>query len=128
MGLQGTIAAGIATADTVTKSLQANVTHEAWTGNDGYGVPEYASGVTLTMLVEQRQELVRDFKGVETVSTSKLTNIAPITANGSANRQEPVDPRDRFTLPDGSTQYVAAVGGLVNPDISAPYMLEVWLG
>ena len=105
MGLQGTIAAGIATADTVTKSLQANVTHEAWTGNDGYGVPEYASGVTLTMLVEQRQEQVRDIKGVE-----------------------PVDPRDRFTLPDGSTQYVAAVGGLVNPDISAPYMLEVWLG
>ena len=96
MGLQTTVASGIATAKSVTASLQDDITIAPWTGNSRTG--------------------------------AKVTILQPITANGTSGRTEPVDPRDKVTLPDGTVGPILDVAGLVNPDTGYPYMFEIWLG
>ena len=41
---------GISIANTVTASLQATVTHKAFSSDDGYGKPTYATGVSLSLI------------------------------------------------------------------------------
>lgn len=131
MGLADIVRSGIAVANTLTETLQATVTHEAWIGNktDGYAGPRYAEGIARAALVDQTRKLRRLSNGEEVVQQASITFLTPIAANGATNRREPVDPRDRFTLPDGKTGPILdVIGGLVDPSTNAPYMLEVILG
>ena len=62
------------------------------------------------------------------MSKTKLTFVRPIPDEGTAGRREPIDPRDKITLPDGTAGPIINTGGLVSGGTGKPYMLEVWLG
>ena len=128
MGLQTTVASGIATAKSVTASLQDDITIAPWTSNDRTGAPSYGTAVTYPALVEWKQKMLKDRSGRDVVTQTKVTILQPITANGTSGRTEPVDPRDKVTLPDGTVGPILDVAGLVNPDTGYPYMFEIWLG
>jgi hypothetical protein len=130
MGLADIVRNGVALANRLTADLQAEVTHEAWTGQDDTGAPTYASAKTRTAIVERRQRLRRSPSGQELMSRHVVAFLAPIAANGAADRQEPIDPRDRITLPDGSTGPIIDVVSTVDSESATGhgYMYEVYLG
>ena len=79
-------------------------------------------------VVERRQRLIRTATGEQVMSRHRILFPRPIAANGASTRQEPIDPRDVLTLPDGDTGPILEVTGVVDPSTSAPYSFEVWMG
>lgn len=128
MGLQTTVASGIATAKSVTASLQDNITIAPWTSNDRTGAPSYGTAVTYPALVEWKQKMTKDRRGRDVETQTKVTILQPITATVATGRKNPLDPRDKVTLPDGTVGPILDVAGLLNPDTGYPYMFEIWLG
>lgn len=128
MAFDDLIRTGVALADSLTAPLQASVTHEAYTGMDGFGKKVYATGVARPALVERKNKERRKPDGRTIITTAMITFLRPIAANGAAGRQEPVDTRDRITLPDGSTDPIADVEALLDPDTGAGYYTTVYLG
>ena len=128
MSLAGTIKQTIATAHGVVSSLEETVKHEAWIGQDGMGSAQYGAPVNRLALVEQALQSRRLADGRIVEVQAKLTILEEVAANGAADRTEPVDPRDRFTLADGSTGPVLDVKGLRNPESATPFLLEIYLG
>lgn len=128
MGLASIISNALATADIITADLQPVVSFEAWIGNDGAGGNTYAAAIPTKAIVENKMRLMRDTQGEDKETTHLITIIRPIAPNGAANRSEPIDPRDRFTLPDGSTGPIIAIEGLINRATNAPFFAQIWLG
>ena len=128
MGLDSILRNAIATANSVTSSLQSTILHEAWIGQDGYGKPTYATGVQRQAIVEMRQRRRPLPDGRELIQEAHITFVQPIAANGASERREPIDPRDRITLPSGLTGPIHDVRGVVDPGTNQPYLLEVVLG
>ena len=127
MGLSATIANVIEVANRVTADLQDTCTLTRYTGVNAFSEPTFAAGISVQALVEYKQERVRAASGDDILSSAKITIFGPVTAEGSANRREPIDPRDKITLPDGEIATPIDVEGLGRPSTNAPYMLEVWL-
>jgi hypothetical protein len=125
VGLADIVRGAVAIANNVTSSLQAIVTHEAWIGSDKYGKPIYDSPISRPAIVDRKTASIG---GQQIVQNTSVTFIYPITAQGAADRQEPVDPRDRITLPDGWTGPIVNVNGLVDPLTGMPYLYQVSLG
>lgn len=128
MGLDAIVRSGVALANRITDSLQVDVTHEAWTGDDKYVKPTFAAAVTRSAIVEMRPRLRRLASGKEVMAYAVVTFLVPIAANGAAGRREPIDPRDRITLPDGFTGPILEAVGVTDPTTNRPYVLEVVLG
>lgn len=128
MGFDDLVRSGINLANTLTSTLQVTVTHEAWTGKDVHGKPSYAAGVNRNAIVEHKQRWVRGRDSNVIATMPVVTILGPITANGASGRKEPLDPRDRITLPDGRTGPIMDVKFIVDPDTGYPYMYEVTLG
>jgi hypothetical protein len=128
MALDSILRSGVALANRMTGSLQAVVTHEAWTGTDTFNKPTYATAVSRPAIVDlnQRRSIERD--GTVIVSRASITFLSPIAANGASGRREPIDPRDRLTLPDGTTGPILEVAGAVDPTTGYPYAPTVALG
>jgi hypothetical protein len=118
MGLDAIVRRAVAKANTITASLQVEVTHEARTGQDTYGAPTFAAAVARPAIVERKQKLIRDTNGQERLSQHKVTFLQPVT----------LDVRDRITLPDGTTGPILDIAGLVDAGTNAPYYAEVLLG
>ena len=127
-GFADIIRSGVALADSLTTTLQPTVLHAAWTGNDGTGGYTYASAVKRPALVERKQKMVRKASGEEVLSTHAVYFLRPIKNNGATGRQEPIDPRDRITLPDGTTSNILTVSSFIDKDSGAGYFHEVYLG
>lgn len=115
-------------ANSLTADLQATVSHEAWIGQDSRGKPNYDDPVSRQAVVDFRQVRRRLADGSETLQAAKLTFVGPITANGATGRREPIDNRDRITLPNGYTGPIVEVLGVVDPTTNAPYAIDVVLG
>ena len=130
MSLADILRSGIATINTITADgeLQVDVTLEAWTGSDSHGAPTYAAGVTIPAIVEMKNRLINIANGEQVQSRATVTFVRPVTANGATGRREPIDPRDKITLPDGETGPILDVQGVFDSSTDAPYMLEVFLG
>lgn len=128
MGLDSIIRSGVATIDAVTASLQVSVTHAAWTGHGNYAEPTYATGVARKAIVVFKQRMRKLGNGQEVLQQASVVFPRPIAANGTADRREPIDPRDKLTLPNGYTGPILDVQGVVDPLTNAPYSLEVILG
>lgn len=136
MGLGALVRNAVATANSLTggtDGLQAEITHEPWTGLDGYGKPSYGSAVTRTAVVElvsqhARPAAVRLDSGEVLVVRATVTILSPITANAASGRKGPVDPRDRITLPDGTTGPILTINAPVDPATAAPYFYEIGIG
>lgn len=131
MSLAGVVRGAVRLARRVTKSVQAKVTHEAWTGQDATTKPTFAPGVPLQAIVEQGPLPFRNALGETIVVRAVLHILEPVEANGAAQREEPIDPRDRITLPNGVVgapiRGTATIGDLVDPVTGAPYFHTVAL-
>jgi hypothetical protein len=129
MGLAGLVRKSVALANKLTKDLQVPVIHEAWIGNDTtYGTPLYAAPIRRLALVEMKQRTLRSNTGMEITQRATVTFLYPIPANGAADRQEPLDIRDKLTLPSGYSGPIRIIEGLENNYPDSPYLLEVILG
>ena len=118
MSLATILSGGISVANTITDSLQATITHAAFSSDDGYGKPTYATGVSRTAIVERRQKYIRTMAGDEKLSLAKLTFPYPVTINE----------RDKITLPDSTVMPILRIDGVVDPTTNAEFMVELELG
>jgi len=128
MGLASVIRKGVAILDKQTTDLQEPVEYHAWEGIGDYGEAEYAAAVMIPAIVEEKQMLRRMADGSEIAQKASITIPRPIRPNGAANRREPVDPRDKFILPNGFTGPILYVNGVIDPSTNAPYSYEIVLG
>ena len=129
MAFDDLIRTGVALADTLTGSLQDNVTHEAWTGRDGpTGDDTWAAGVSRQAIVSRKSRRHMSSTGQELLTSAKILFPRPIAANGASGRVEPIDGRDIITLSDGFTGPVVDVEAIMDPDTNAGYYTTVWLG
>ena len=125
MGFDDLVRSGIATARSLTRSLLVPVQHEAWISKDVHAKPTYATAVNRQALVEHVQEWMRTRDGNTLVAVPKVTFLEPIADNGASGRAEPIDPRDRLTLPDGAVLVQLKVEFLMDPETNRPYLYEV---
>lgn len=108
--------------------LLAPVLHEAWTGQDEYGAPTYDEAVTLQAMVQEGTNQVRTRAGEVITTRACISFLEPVAANGAGGRREPIDPRDRFTLPSGYTgPIVDNVGAMLAGTSSVAPISVVWL-
>jgi hypothetical protein len=129
MALADVIRGGVAGLNTQLATLQVNVTHEAWIGHaDGFGGPMFAPPVALLALVQEGTNQKRTPTG-ETITTRACVSfLQPVPPNGATGRREPIDPRDRITLPSGLTgPLVENPGAMVDPSTGRPYISVFWL-
>lgn len=130
MGFGTLIRSGISLAHSLTSGedgIQVQVSHLAWTGQDVYGNPTFASPVTRNALLNRKVRLLeKDGRTIELRSI--LTFLQPIPANGASGRQEPIDTRDKFIEPDGSYGEIVDIGGLVDRSTGHGYYHKVWIG
>lgn len=118
MSLATILQDGISIANDVTASLQADVTHKAFSSVDGYGKITYATGVARTAIVERRQKYVRTANGEEKLSLARILFLTPVS----------VDERDLFTLPDSTEMPILLISGPVDGTTDAEFVVEVELG
>jgi hypothetical protein len=128
MGLGDTLRNAVRIVDSVTADIQATVQHEAWIGQDGRGKPSYAAAVARACAVSMDQRQVEDFEGRLRIARTRLTFPRDIAPNGATGRIEPIDPRDRITLPDGTTGPILNVKGFVDRATNRPFAITVFLG
>ena len=128
MSLLTVIQKSIAVADKITQPLQATVEHTAWVSADSYGSSVYAAAVERKALIDQRQQRRRTTSGEVISVASRLTFLKPIEEHGADGRTEPIDRRDVFTLPDGTTGPVVDVEGFTDAETGHPLVTDVWLG
>jgi hypothetical protein len=128
MGLADVLRAGVKTINAVTSDLQAAVTIEPWIGQDTYGVPKYGSPMSFTAVVDTREQDKRDPLGNVVSLRALVIVLVPVPPNGAPGRREPVDPRDKVNLPDGSTGPIVGVAGFIDGGTGKPYFHEIWIG
>lgn len=87
--------AGIQIADQLTAGVQCDVTYEAYVTEDGDGDEEYDDPVTVACVLDQT-------KRQKTTSSGRVeTVIATLTFPRALSFT--IGPKDRITLPDGTT-------------------------
>lgn len=127
-GLADIVRQGVALADSLTQTLQPTVLHEAWIGDAGDGTPIFAPAQTRAAIIERRQRMIRNARGEEVRTAHTISILRPVSANGAPGRDEPIDARDRFTIPDGSFGPILAVESFTDKDTSSGYFHVVYLG
>lgn len=131
MGLGAVVRSAVAVANDITADLQDTITIEQWTANatDGYPGKSYDSSISVSAIIEQGPRPFRTREG-EVIQAAAVINILqPIAANGATGRVEPIDPRDRITLPDGYADTpIMGASGLVDPSTGRPYYYQIALG
>ena len=90
----------------------------------------YGAGKTLQAIVELITMFPRPAlaTGKHVTPRARLTLLSLPKANGADGRIEPIDARDRFTLPNGLVAQVLTIDGVMDPDTDAPYSVSVWVG
>jgi hypothetical protein len=114
-------------ADGMTESLQGAATIAYWTGQDGDRKASYATAVPLPAICEQKMRALRTKQGDTIVVGATVIIPRPLTAQGATGRKEPIDPRDRITLPNGYTAPIVTTDGLIDSGTGLPYFLVVGL-
>lgn len=129
-GLAAAISSAVTVVNAQTASLQVQVIHEPWVGDkSGLGESDYGSPVGRSALVQEGVLHHKKPDGQVITTKARISFLGPVEPNGALGRQEPIDPRDNFTLPSGLTgQIILEVPGvLLNPETNAPYVRTVWL-
>lgn len=105
MSLANVIANAIATAKSVTASIQVSITRKACTGWSGGNRTYSATSTTHSVLVEHKEKMVRGRDNQSQLSKTQVYFLEPIN----------LTMEDEFTLPDGSKPQIMAIEGLLNP-------------
>jgi hypothetical protein len=126
MGLLQIVRSGIKIADKATKDLQATVTFERMTGNNG-SENTYANPVNLRAIVSNKQQIVRTTSGELSQSQTSILFL-DIDALLSATNNNGVREQDRITPPDGDVGPILALGGFVDRETGKPVATKVYLG
>jgi len=108
--------------------LQVNVVHEPWIGQDGRVKPIFDTAVTRPALVQFRRPQQLRSEGQQIAARVILSFFGPVAPNGAIGRREPFDPRDKITLPDGTTGPIVDVQSMPAPDTNEPLLTVVYLG
>lgn len=129
-GLAASIRSGIAAWKRATSSAQGVVTFEAWIADsDSKGTRVYADPVPLLALIQRNPGDQEHPAGDELRTLAIVTFLEALPPVGAAGRDEPIDTRDRITLPDGSSGPITATkGGWIDPATGLPYMGQATLG
>lgn len=104
------------------------VTHEAWIGQDGYGKPSYAAPVSRQAVVGEDGRRFNTDGGDVVASRARISFVGAVEPNGAEGRDEPIDSRDRLTLPGGITGPLLDVAGTTDPTTGSPFSLTAWIG
>jgi len=129
MALADVVRGAVASVSALTSGLKVNVTHEAWIGHaDAYAGPAYAAPVLLPALVQEGTNQRRLPTGEVITARACVSFLEPVAPNGAVGRREPIDPRDRVTLPSGLTGPLTEnPGAMVDPTTGRPYLSVFWL-
>ena len=128
MTLAAAIRAALGAANAATASLQVDVQHQQWVGQDEAGGPTYDVPVPRKAFLLEGASHAERPDGSVVVTKAKVGFAGPIEHHGADGRQEPIDPRDLFALPSGLEGHAIDVPGtFVNPETGAPYVRTVWL-
>ncbi len=136
MALSDVVRNAIKTADGITKPFQVIVKHYAWIETDMKGEFEYDPEYVNRECLSQKKRARQRFEATSEISqVTVLTFLGPIAEHGAAGRQEPIDPRDKIILPDGTTGPLSDIGrrselqgGLDDPTTNQPYLFQVTIG
>jgi hypothetical protein len=128
MSLADDVREAVATIDEETKDLQAVVLWYPWIRDDGMGKKIYGGPIPLDAIVNKMSKLVKTANGQEVVATTYIGILEEVAPNGAPKRHEPIDERDKFVLPDGTSGTILKVDGLIDAGTNAPYFSEVYLG
>lgn len=129
MGLDAIVRNAIRIGKQAAGDLIVTVQHEPWIGADMYKQPSYAAAEDRAAIVDVRREQIAGGGDTETVQNIVVTFLDPFVAQGADGRREPVDPRDRITLPDGTVAPIVEIrGSALDPTTNLPFMVEVVLG
>lgn len=123
MRLDRIIRRGVALADRITDSLQAEVIHYHWSGDDqadqdATGDKIFPSPVTRKAIVTLKQQFIRTSAGEDAVARAQVTFLSPVD----------VHMQDQIILPDGTTGPILDITGPVDPSTGRAYTIDVWLG
>lgn len=120
---------GIKIAHNLTKGVQGEIQHYAWTGQDGYGKPTYPiSPVSLLCVIDRTNKVITVNGQLVTISAT-LTFVGDVAPNGATGRREPIDPRDKIILPDGFTApIIDTPGSVTDPVTGRGFIQSVMLG
>jgi hypothetical protein len=91
--------------------LFVDVSYEAWIGADAYNKPTFDPPVVRKAIVQEGTRQIRTPGGEEIAVRACISFFEPILPNGASGRREPVDPRDRLTLPSGYTGQIVDNNG-----------------
>lgn len=127
MSLATLVRSGVKIANRTTASLQVTVQHRPWISQNGLGTDLYGSTVRRKAIVSQREDSIED-RGEIIRTIAYVLLLKPVTPNGATGRIEPVDKRDLFVLPDGTTGPIVKISGFIDAGTNGPYLHEIWLG
>lgn len=127
-GFADVLANGIALANTLTGSLQCVVQHYMWQGQNGFNANDYAAPVGRNAILQRTQKATKDSAGNDVIATHIITILELFEGPAIAGRDNPIDVRDRFIAPDGSTGAILSVDTVVNPVTGKGYYQMVTLG
>ena len=128
MGYDDLIRDGIALARSLTLDLQPSLNWLRWQSQDSFGTPTYAATVAVRAIVERVNRLIKLSDGREVMITSRIYILEPLTALAASGRRNPIDERDIFVLPDGTSGPIVDIDGLIDAGTNAPYYHQVYLG
>lgn len=101
-----------------------------WIADDENGRPQYEEGaIELQALVEREPGVINLPSGEVIEYSHHIAFMGPVAAHGADGRKEPIDPRDKFALADGTTSPTVRVKpALFDSETLAGFAFEVWLG
>lgn len=117
-------------ADNITDGLglQAEVSHSAWIGQDGFGKPSFSSAVSRKCVVDRTNKVITLNGQLITIGAT-LTFVGDVAPNGASGRREPIDPRDKIILPDGFTgPIIDTPGSVTDRETNRGFIQSVMLG
>lgn len=127
-GLDAVLRNGIKTIDKITKTLQATVTYQPWKAQDEFGAATYGSARKLRAVVEYNRQMRKTESGEEVMTMASVLFVQPLKPVGTTGRTEPIDPRDKITMPDGRTGPIVYSKGFVDRISGLTMYHEIWLG
>lgn len=147
MALNDTFRGVVTTISGIFDSMKMDVKHAAFIGQDGFGKITYGQRVdgilaasfdplspgvyTTRRCIVDTSQKTREINGRIVMTFAHIMLLEPIEDNGEGGvgRQEPIDMRDVFVLPNGATGPVVDLKDpALDPATNHAYFYEVWLG